>query len=78
MKAALISLEILLVAAAVLVYVAAKVDFFTAYHNDIPAYLHEHWPFWAALAAIALALAAIEAIRLQIKPPEKAIGDEEK
>lgn len=75
MRKFLIFLEVLLVAAAVLVYVAAKVHFFTAFHNDIPAYLHQHWPFWAAFTAIAIAISGIEAIKRRLEPPAQAIGD---
>jgi hypothetical protein len=59
----LVCFEILLVAAAVLVYVAAKVHFITAYRPyNVFVYLNQHWPFWVALATIAVALAGIQAM----------------
>jgi len=46
-------LWILLLVIFVLLYVAAKVHFFTRYFKLGPAgYLEEHWVFWAAMAIV--------------------------
>jgi hypothetical protein len=71
----LLYLEILFGIAAIAVYLAAKVHFFTAYRPDnVSVYLKQHWPFWAALATIAVAIGAIEAIRRRLQPACKGNG----
>lgn len=44
-----------------MVYVAAKIHFFTRYQpNNSLAYMAEHWPFWAAMVVIAVVAAILE------------------
>ena len=44
----------------VLLYVGAKIHFFTRYFKLGPAgYLEEHWVFWAAMAIVSGILACI-------------------
>ena len=45
-----------LIVAMLLVYVAAKMHFFTRYTGDLEGYLGEHWPYWAAMCVVAALL----------------------
>ena len=46
------------------VYLGAKIHFFTRYQPyDSFAYLAEHWPFWAAMAIIGVAMGIVECVR---------------
>ena len=63
-----------LVGALLIVYVAAKVHFFTRFTGDFSAYIAEHWPFWAGMAALGALLWAVGTVaqrRARGAAPEK-------
>jgi hypothetical protein len=41
------------------VYVAAKIHFFTRFDGDFGAYFAGHWPYWAGMAMIGILLFAL-------------------
>jgi hypothetical protein len=57
-KASKVAVVGLLVAFALL-YIGAKVHFFTRFRGDCVAYAAEHWPFWAGMIVIAWLLRAV-------------------
>jgi hypothetical protein len=71
MRKLLLSLEILLAIAGVTIYLAAKLHFFISYRNDLPVYLSQHWPFWAALAIVVVALAGVDGMRRRTEHRQK-------
>jgi hypothetical protein len=51
-----------------LIFLAAKIHFFTRYGLiSNGAYLEEHWPFWAAMAFVAAIEIAIRRIRKSLQ-----------
>ena len=51
-----------------LVYVGAKIHFFTRYWRLGPsAYMEEHWPFWAGIAIVGAAVHCLGWIRKRIE-----------
>jgi len=51
-----------------LLFVDAKIHFFTRYGFLGPAaYLEEHWPFWAGMVIVVVALNCLDWIRKRMK-----------
>jgi len=60
--------EILLILIGALIYIGAKVHFFTRYQQlSTGAYLEEHSAFWAGIAIVALLLWTLGQIRTCLK-----------
>jgi hypothetical protein len=56
-----------------LLYIGAKIHFFTRYGVLGPGkYLEEHWPFWAGVAVIGGAGACLSWIREKIRRPKSS------
>jgi hypothetical protein len=54
-----------------LLYVGAKIHFFTRYWPLGPgAYVEEHWIFWAGMAIVAAVIYCLEWIRNRIDGPK--------
>jgi hypothetical protein len=58
---------LILLVLSVLLYLAAKVHFYTRFGGYLEAgnlkgYILEHWPFWAAMGVIAVLLLLLRAI----------------
>jgi hypothetical protein len=65
--------EIALLTLLGLVYVAAKIHFFMRYRAyDSFAYATEHWPFWAAMAIIGVAMGILECVRRVLRSKAKS------
>jgi TRAP-type C4-dicarboxylate transport system permease small subunit len=57
-------LAVLLMVIFGLLYIAAKIHFFTRYSKLGPAgYLEEHWVFWAAMALVGAILACVRWVK---------------
>jgi hypothetical protein len=70
-------IEITLLVMLGLVYVAAKIHFFTRYQaHDSMTYVAGHWPFWAAIAIIGAAMGILDCVRwvLQSKAKSGRLG----
>ncbi len=52
------TLEIALSATGGLLYIAAKIHFFSRYGSG--NFVSEHWPFWAGMAAVGIILAVLD------------------
>jgi hypothetical protein len=62
-----------------LLYVAAKIHFFTRFRSlSTSQYLEEHWPFWAGMAIIGGVGAFLERVANRLERRKSKAPDEER